>query len=129
KLAMNATRVRHLENALGLFEQTRRTETPFLPLDLFLRRYFQAHTFLDSKDRAWISDKTYELHRWRGLIDHLTPQPHNWVNRMRTFFMSDRWRSQTQNRKLPHHVRCSFPQSLFTRLDDSKGTKVALEVC
>lgn len=40
---MNATRVRHLENALGLFEQMRKNETPFLPLDLFLRRYFQGH--------------------------------------------------------------------------------------
>ena len=47
----------------------------------------------------WIADKTYELYRrslsrvslfwcrlhltigsrWRGLIDHLTPKPHNWV--------------------------------------------------
>lgn len=126
---MNATRVRHLENALGLFEQSRRTETPFLPLDLFLRRYFQAHTFLDNKDRAWISDKTYELYRWRGLIDHLTPQPHTWVNRMRTFFMSDRWRSQTQNNKLPYHVRCSFPLELYKRLETNLGTKVASELC
>lgn len=39
----------------------------------------------------WIADKTYELYRWmsrlvspfrrwRGLIDHLTHQPHNWVD-------------------------------------------------
>ncbi|CAE7241287.1 SRR [Symbiodinium sp. CCMP2592] len=76
---MNATRVRHLENALNLFDKTRKTEAPALPLDLFLRRYFQAHKFLDEKDRAWIADKTYEMHRWRGLIDHLTPQPHNWA--------------------------------------------------
>eukprot|EP00931_Biecheleriopsis_adriatica_P031252 TRINITY_DN18350_c0_g1_i1.p1 TRINITY_DN18350_c0_g1~~TRINITY_DN18350_c0_g1_i1.p1 ORF type:complete len:384 (+),score=66.86 TRINITY_DN18350_c0_g1_i1:108-1259(+) len=126
---MNATRVRHLENALNLFEKTRRTETPFLPVDLFLRRYFQAHKFLDNKDRAWISDKTYELYRWRGLIDHLTPKPHNWVNRMRTFFMSDRWRSQTQNKKLPHHVRCSFPPGLFKRFEDNLGTKAAVDLC
>mmetsp|Transcript_40213 Transcript_40213/g.93095 ORF Transcript_40213/g.93095 Transcript_40213/m.93095 type:complete len:384 (+) Transcript_40213:65-1216(+) len=126
---MNATRARHLENALNLFDKTRRTEAPALPLDLFLRRYFQAHKFLDEKDRAWIADKTYEMHRWRGLIDHLTPQPHNWVNRMRTFFMSDRWRAQSQNKKLPHHVRCSFPQELFKRLEDNVGTKVAVELC
>eukprot|EP00930_Biecheleria_cincta_P102636 TRINITY_DN94429_c0_g1_i1.p1 TRINITY_DN94429_c0_g1~~TRINITY_DN94429_c0_g1_i1.p1 ORF type:complete len:384 (+),score=54.20 TRINITY_DN94429_c0_g1_i1:164-1315(+) len=126
---MNATRVRHLENALLLFDKTRKTETPYLPLDLFLRRYFQAHKFLDSKDRAWVSDKTYELHRWRGLIDHLTPQPHSWVNRMRTFFTSDRWRSQTQNKRLPNHVRCSFPPELFKRFEASVGTKVAIELC
>lgn len=126
---MNATRVRHLENALGLFEHTRKTETPFLPLDLFLRRYFQAHKFLDSKDRAWIADKTYELHRWRGLIDHLTDKPHNWVNRMRTFFMNQRWRAQTQNMKLPHHVRCSFPEELFARFERALGTKGAIDLC
>mmetsp|Transcript_31776 Transcript_31776/g.91352 ORF Transcript_31776/g.91352 Transcript_31776/m.91352 type:complete len:384 (+) Transcript_31776:66-1217(+) len=126
---MNATRVRHLEYALNAFEKTRKNETPYLPLDLFLRRYFQAHKFLDAKDRAWIADKTYELHRWRGLIDHLTHSPHNWVNRMRTFFTSNRWRSQTQNRKLPHHVRCSFPEPLFARFEKQYGTKVACEIC
>lgn len=126
---MNATRVRHLENALLLFDQTRRTDTPFLPLDLFLRRYFQAHRFLDGKDRSWISDKSYELHRWRALLDHLTAQPHSWVNRMRTFFMNDRWRSQTQNPKLPHYVRSSFPQELFARFEAALGTKVAMNIC
>lgn len=126
---MNATRARHLENALGLFETTRRTQAPYLPLDLFLRRYFQAHKYLDGKDRAWIADKTYELYRWRGLLDHLTPQPHSWANRMRTFFMGDRWRSQTQNKKLPHHIRCSFPQQLFARLEGAMGTRAASETC
>lgn len=126
---MNATRARHLENALILFDQVRKSETPYLPLDLFLRRYFQAHKFLSSKDKAWVSDKGYELLRWRGLIDHLTPQPHSWVNRMRTFFISDRWRSQTQNQKLPHHVRCSFPPELFARFETSFGTKAAAQLC
>lgn len=126
---MNATRVRHLENALNMLEQTRRSETPYLPLDLFLRRYFQAHKFLGAPDRAWISDKTYELHRWRGLLDHLGPQPHSWMNRLRTFFMGDRWRSQTQNDKLPHHVRCSFPKELFDRFEGSLGTQAARKIC
>lgn len=125
---MNATRVRHLENALGLFEQMRKTETPYLPLDLFLRRYFQAHRFLESKDRAWVAEKTYELYRWRGLLDHVTTPPHSWANRMRTLFLSDRWRSQTQNPKLPQHVRCSFPKDLFSRFEGSLGTKAAREV-
>eukprot|EP00747_Dinoflagellata_sp_TGD_P218549 gnl/TRDRNA2_/TRDRNA2_90778_c0_seq1.p1 gnl/TRDRNA2_/TRDRNA2_90778_c0~~gnl/TRDRNA2_/TRDRNA2_90778_c0_seq1.p1 ORF type:complete len:384 (+),score=66.51 gnl/TRDRNA2_/TRDRNA2_90778_c0_seq1:78-1229(+) len=126
---MNATRVRHLENALNLFDTVRKKETPRLPLDLFLRRYFQAHRFLNEKDRAWISDKTYELHRWRLLIDHISPQPHNWVNRLRTYFLGERWRSQTQNKRLPNHVRCSFPQELFQRLEGSLGSKAALETC
>lgn len=126
---MNAARVRHVENALGLFEQMRGGETPHLPLDLFLRRYFQAHRFLESPDRAWVAEKTYELYRWRGLLDHLTTPPHSWVNRMRTFFSSDRWRSQTQNPKLPHHVRCSFPKELFARLEGSLGTKAASDLC
>lgn len=126
---MNATRVRHLENALNLFEQTRKIDTPTLPLDLFLRRYFQAHKFLNEEDRWWVSTKTYELYRWRGLIDHLSPQPHSWVNRLRTFFTSDRWRSQTTNTKLPHHVRCSFPPELFQRFETNLGSQVAGNVC
>ncbi|CAE6948929.1 unnamed protein product [Symbiodinium natans] len=131
--AMNATRVRSVSicDAMHMYvscavSRLMRTEAPALPLDLFLRRYFQAHKFLDDKDRAWIADKTYEMQRWRGLIDHLTPQPHNWVNRMRTFFMGDRWRAQSQNKKLPHHVRCSFPSELFKRLEDNVGTKEVL---
>jgi len=84
---------------------------------------------LDAKDRAWIADKTYELYRWRGLIDHLSQGPHSWVNRMRTFFTSNRWRSQTQNTKLPHHVRCSFPESLFSKFEKQLGTKAAAELC
>lgn len=117
-----------MESALIRLDQARRGDTPTLPLDLFLRRYFQAHKFLDSADRAWISEKTYELYRWRGLLDHLTPQPHSWANRMRTFFLNDRWRSQTQNEKLPHHVRCSFPTELFARMEGSLGTKAASKV-
>eukprot|EP00927_Polykrikos_kofoidii_P062230 TRINITY_DN57035_c0_g1_i1.p1 TRINITY_DN57035_c0_g1~~TRINITY_DN57035_c0_g1_i1.p1 ORF type:complete len:407 (+),score=52.08 TRINITY_DN57035_c0_g1_i1:71-1222(+) len=126
---MNATRVRHLENALKLFDGCRAGDTPNLPLDMFLRRYFQAHKFLNDKDRAWISEKTYEVNRWRGLVDHLTPHPHTWVNRLRTFLSSDRWRSQTQNDRLAHHVRCSFPEELFKRMESNLGTKVAKEVC
>eukprot|EP00928_Gymnodinium_smaydae_P034166 TRINITY_DN24283_c0_g1_i1.p2 TRINITY_DN24283_c0_g1~~TRINITY_DN24283_c0_g1_i1.p2 ORF type:complete len:364 (-),score=99.10 TRINITY_DN24283_c0_g1_i1:1405-2496(-) len=126
---MNATRVRHLENALKLFETARAGETPYLPLDHFLRRYFQAHRFLDEQDRAWIATKTYEIHRWRGLVDHLTPKPHTWVNRLRTFFRNDRWRSQTQNELLPNHVKCSFPEELFKRFESTLGTKMAKKVC
>lgn len=126
---MNARRIRHVENALVKLDQTRRGETPCLPLDLFLRRYFQAHSYISSEDRAWIAEKTYELYRWRGLLDHLTHQPHSWANRMRTFFLNDRWRSQTQNEKLPNHVKCSFPAELFARIEGSLGTKAALHNC
>lgn len=127
---MNATRVRHLEHALNAFEHLRKAEAPYLPLDLFLRRYFQAHKHLGDTDRAWIAAQTYDLYRWRGLIDHLSPQPHNWVNRLRTFFVGqDRWRSQTANPRLPHHVRCSFPEPLFKRFEAALGTKAAADVC
>ncbi|CAE7419373.1 unnamed protein product [Symbiodinium necroappetens] len=43
--------------------------------------------------------------------------------------MGDRWRAQSQNKKLPHHVRCSFPSELFKRMEDNVGTKVAVELC
>merc|ERR1712194_124424 len=53
----------------------------------------------------------------------------SWVTRMRTFFLTDRWKSQTQNDKLPHHVRCSFPQELFSKIETSIGTRAALDIC
>ncbi len=126
---MNATRARHLEKALNLFDATKASKEQTLPLDLFLRRYFQAHRFLKPPDRAWISEHTYELIKWRGLLDHIAPPPPIWTNRMKTFFLSDRWRSQTSNRKLPAHVRCSFPQDLFERIEASLGTKDSIRIC
>eukprot|EP00386_Alphamonas_edax_P006572 GDKI01021246.1.p1 GENE.GDKI01021246.1~~GDKI01021246.1.p1 ORF type:complete len:382 (-),score=68.63 GDKI01021246.1:28-1173(-) len=123
---MNAFRVRHLENCLKHFEEV----TTFKqPLDLFLKRYFQAHKAIASQDRAFIVENVYDLVRWKGLLDYVTPPPANWSNRLRTFFISDRWKAHTLNTRLEPHIRCSFPEGLFKRIDAAFGTKKAMQIC
>eukprot|EP00452_MALV-II_sp_L67-6_P000248 gene249-279_t len=93
-----------------------------LPLDLFLRRYFQSHRHLKAPDRTFIAEHMYELVRWRGLLDQAGGGPYVWANRMKTFFVSERWRSLTDSNKLPPHVRGSVPPALFSRLEHSRAS-------
>lgn len=142
---MNATRVRHLENALIHFDHL--SSSSHQPLDLFLRQYFAAHVRappalpahgdgrggrrinLNDADKAWVTAHMYEILRWKGLLDYVSPPPNTWPNRLRTYASSDRWRSHTLNSSLPSHVRCSFPESLFRRMETSFGTKKAMDIC
>mmetsp|Transcript_23303 Transcript_23303/g.59853 ORF Transcript_23303/g.59853 Transcript_23303/m.59853 type:complete len:381 (+) Transcript_23303:41-1183(+) len=123
---MNVFRVRHLENALNVYERGRGHTTA---VDMYLRRYFKSHDTITPKDRAWISEHFYDLVRWRGLLDYVAPPPTTWTNRIRTYFTSDRWRGHAHNSKVPPHVRTSFPEPLFKRFEASLGTKRALSVC
>ena len=41
---------------------------------------------------------------------------------------SNRWRAHAQNENLPYHVRCSFPEALFQRIEAALGTKKATRV-
>lgn len=123
---MNAFRVRHLENCLCGFEEATLLKQP---LDLFLQRYFRAHKAIGSSDRAWICDNVYEMVRWKGLIDYLTPPPTTWPNRLRTYIISDRWRGHTKNASISPHTRCSFPKELFSRIEMAFGTKKAMDIC
>ncbi|KAF8822964.1 putative ribosomal Rna small subunit methyltransferase B [Cardiosporidium cionae] len=84
---MNAFRVRHLENALNRFEQL---VTVRQPVDIFLKHYFQEHKRMSSQDKLWIRDHTYELIRWKALLDHVSPPPSSWATRLRTYFISNR---------------------------------------
>eukprot|EP00397_Hematodinium_sp_SG-2012_P052830 GEMP01062703.1.p1 GENE.GEMP01062703.1~~GEMP01062703.1.p1 ORF type:complete len:384 (+),score=96.66 GEMP01062703.1:85-1236(+) len=126
---MNAKRVRHVENALKLFDESRVTQCVTLPLDLFLRQYFQANKLLKPLDRAWVSEHTYELVRWKGLLTAVTPKPHPWTALMRTYFVSDRWRSHTGSDKLEPHNRCSVPKELFDILEKNLGERGAIFTC
>eukprot|EP00388_Colpodella_angusta_P023036 GDKJ01058881.1.p1 GENE.GDKJ01058881.1~~GDKJ01058881.1.p1 ORF type:complete len:458 (-),score=61.45 GDKJ01058881.1:85-1362(-) len=98
------------------------------PIDLFLSKYFSGSK-LGPTDRAWIADNFYELHRWKGLLDYVTPPPATWSTRLRTYFISDRWRAHTMNERLPGHIRGSCPEVLFKRLEFTYGPKKALQIC
>ena len=68
---MNATRARHLENALLHYDVSKADRNTSIPIDLFLRRYFAAHKHLKDRDMQFISEHMYDLVRWRGLLDQV----------------------------------------------------------
>ncbi|CDJ60486.1 NOL1/NOP2/sun family domain-containing protein, putative [Eimeria maxima] len=124
---MNAFRVRHLEQALQLYYSPQ--STGHLPLDLFLRHYYNCNKSVGSNDKKFITEHIYQIVKWKGLLDHITPPPANWPSRIRTYFVSDRWKLQAQNERLPASVRTSFPAELFRRIEASHGTDKAIHIC
>ncbi|EPT31280.1 putative ribosomal RNA small subunit methyltransferase B [Toxoplasma gondii TgCatPRC2] len=133
---MNAFRLRHLEQALELYHKlpaaTPSASTspfPSLPLDLFVRHYFKCHKSINSADKLFITSHLYQIIKWKGLLDFLTPPPAAWSSRIRTYFISDRWKLHSTNQRLPPHLRCSFPEPLFARLEAALGTVKAIQVC
>eukprot|EP00916_Digyalum_oweni_P017821 GHVL01029418.1.p1 GENE.GHVL01029418.1~~GHVL01029418.1.p1 ORF type:complete len:383 (+),score=47.49 GHVL01029418.1:21-1169(+) len=121
---MNAARVRHVENALYSYDKIRAQ-----PLDLFLHSYFKSHRNSNPRDQAWITEHVYDLVRWKGLLDYVTPPPVTWSNRLKTYFISDRWRAHSMNEKLPGYIRCSTSKELFERIENAVGTSKAVHVC
>ncbi|CDJ39352.1 NOL1/NOP2/sun family domain-containing protein, putative [Eimeria tenella] len=124
---MNAFRVRHLEQALQLYYAPH--TTGHLPLDLFLRHYYKCNKSVGSQDKKFITQHIYQIVKWKGLLDHVTPPPASWSSRIRTYFVSDRWKLQTQNEKLPPSTRTSFPPDLFNRIQNAYGTAKAIHIC
>jgi 16S rRNA (cytosine967-C5)-methyltransferase len=118
-------REHHLLQILNYFEE----ET--LPLDVFLRNYFRAHTAVGSKDRKEVCETVYGIMRWLSLIDHLTEkngESLNWETRLRTFLHMSPQKLQTQE-TIPVHIRASFPKAFYQLLASSLGEKEALHFC
>lgn len=86
---MNAFRVRHLEQALQLYYAPH--STGHLPLDLFLRHYYKCNKSVGSNDKKFITEHIYQIVKWKGLLDHITPPPATWPSRIRTYFVSERY--------------------------------------
>ena len=98
-----------------------------LPLDLFLNGYYRTHKALGSKDRLFIGDTIYSLIRWKGLLDAVIPEPHNWEKRLETFLKIPL--EELKKGELEDHDKVSFPKWLFDRLSEQLGQKKALEIC
>ncbi len=115
-------REHHLLEILSSFEKQT------LPLDVFLRNYFRAHTAVGSKDRKEICDAIYGMVRWRALLDHVAQKPLNWETRYRAFtqFSPSELQSDTT---IPTHIRASFPKAFYQLLADSLGEEKAFEFC
>lgn len=114
-------REHHLLQILNFFEEQS------LPLDVFLRNYFRAHTAVGSKDRKEICEIIYGIIRWRGLLDHVSEKPISWESRFRAFAKFSQ--NFYCDPSLPTHVRVSFPKSFYQLLSESLGEEKAFQFC
>ena len=111
----------HLLRILNLFEVQK------LPLDVFLRKYFRAHSSIGSKDRKEISESIYSMIRWRGLLDHMAEKPLSWETRFKAFAKLPS--SISNDSTIPIHIRVSFPKGLYQLLSGSLGEEKAIQFC
>ncbi|KAK1937470.1 putative sun-family protein [Babesia divergens] len=124
-LGINAQRAKHLENALEIYSKV---NTGNLPIDTFLRCYFRANR-VAAGSRAWIAEHVYEVQRWKGLIAHMSPKPVTWTGMLNTYLLHQRWRFMAGHKGLAPHIRCSFPEPLFERIERQYGLEKALDIC
>jgi 16S rRNA C967 or C1407 C5-methylase (RsmB/RsmF family) len=114
-------REHHLFTILTLFE------AQSLPLDVFLRNYFRAHSAVGSKDRKMLCETIYGMIRWRGLIDYLC-RSSSWKERYQSFlhFSPEK---QISDPSIPPHIRASFPKEFYALLEESLGKERAFAFC
>ncbi|BAM39918.1 uncharacterized protein TOT_020000189 [Theileria orientalis strain Shintoku] len=124
-LGLNSTRARHLENSLS---QYFKINSATLGISTFLKFYFLANK-VSTNNRAWISHHFREVLRWKLLIEHTSSKPLTWTSMMKNYLMGDRWRLMSNNKMLSPHIRCSFPEDLFSLIEDEYGLEKAMEIC
>jgi 16S rRNA (cytosine967-C5)-methyltransferase len=101
-------------------------ESQELPLDRVISGYFRGHPSLGAHDRREIGETLYQLFRWRGLLDGLGAKS-CWKKRLRLLMTLDLAQA-VQNRNLPAHIRCSYPEDLFNFLVNSLGFDRAFQL-
>ncbi|MDP1835473.1 MAG: RsmB/NOP family class I SAM-dependent RNA methyltransferase [Chlamydiales bacterium] len=114
-------RKNHLLTILHGFDQQN------LPLDLFLMEYCRFHKALGAKDRKFIADTIYGLIRWRGLLDYLVGHDASWEECL-NFYQEFSPNDYLDKQEIPLHIRCSFPESLFSLLVKHYGEEQAFEL-
>lgn len=98
-----------------------------IPLDLFLKRYFQKRKSIGSKDRKFISEKIYFIIRFRGLIDYFLKSPTN--EKRLHLSNSINYKALYKDSSIPPHIRVSFPKKYFNKLEKIYGREKALKIC
>lgn len=99
-----------------------------LPLDLFMKNYFQLHKALGSKDRGFIAETSYAMMRWKGLLDFLCGDSSTWENRL-DIFLDPQFENAKYRANIPVHISLSFPKDLFDLIVSSHGVQKACEIC
>ena len=64
---------RQAEVVLALLEQARTAVQAGHPLDALLSRFYREHPEFGSRDRRLVSGTAFSYFRWKGWLDHLTP--------------------------------------------------------
>lgn len=111
-----------------LFQILKRFENQHLPLDLFLSHYFRSHTALGSKDRRLIAHSIYGMIRWKSLLDHLIGPNPSWEQRY-AFFCNFHPAHHLSTHTIPRHIRASFPQELYSLLEEDYSKGKAMDLC
>lgn len=119
KLAFSTT---HLFQLLEQFEQQ------YLPLDLFVHRYFQAHKQLGARDRRTIAHAIYTMYRWRALLDYLSEGKPSWEKRY-TLLQGLQPSHYLYANQIPLHVRVSHPEPFVSLLVEEYGEETAIHLC
>jgi 16S rRNA (cytosine967-C5)-methyltransferase len=116
-------RDKHLFSLLELYDQS---ETR--PLDFIVMSYFRQNKQLGSKDRAFISEMAYTLIRWRGLYQRLLGPKATWADCYK-YLLEKKPESFLDDESLALFHRVSFPEELFSEIEDSWGRKEAVSIC
>ncbi len=119
---MNPFTRHHTLHILNAFESIT------LPLDAFLSFYFRKNKAIGSTDRKTICKTIYGIIRWKALIDYYCKSPITWESRVNLFpeFVPENYE---HDQSIPLHIRMSFPKPYFKFLEDSIGTKLAIDFC
>lgn len=113
-------RIYHLFRILGFFEKST------LPIDFFLKKYFQSHKQLGSKDRKEICEILYSMIRYKGLIEFSAKKPLTPENCYSSY---QKILARGIDKKLPPYLQVSFPKNYFDLLKKNFGLEKALEIC
>lgn len=103
-------------------------ETQHLPLDVFLKKYFQSNHSIGSHDRKYLSELAYKMLRWEGLVSFFCKEDKSWEAKL-NILQTLEPEAHLQNAAIPLHHRVSFPEKYFLFLCEQIGEEKTLEFC
>ncbi len=113
----------HLLNILKEFSKNN------YPLDIYLKNYFKNNKSIGSKDRKNICENIYKLIKWKGLIDFLcSKKPITWEERLK-ILKDFCFQKYLNDKKIPNHIKVSFPKDYFEKIKDAYSLKKAMDFC
>ncbi len=75
------------------------------------------HKSIGQRDRQLISDKVFNLTRYKELLDAISERPLTWESRYNQLY-TDRFRESLKNQNIDYHIRCSTKKELYDLISD-----------